>query len=129
MLLHNSSRLLKKLLPAGLLIIGMMGCKLTEKNVTGTWVSNFSDTLHVYTDHSFLAVPRHSSRDSGISGEWVISPASLSLYETGTNQKQRAAVFCGGLSKMGGYYSRTRLVNPWVCNTPSHRFISFRKLR
>ncbi len=101
------------------LILFLSSCKLTDESLTGKWVSNW-DTLIVNQNHHFYLTKGYKE------GNWSVSKRSLILNFTDGNN---GFGNCGGLQKIGFFSSRKKLVRFSSCTSPSHHFISYKKVR
>ncbi len=113
-------------------------CKLTEKSVTGKWLSG-SDTLFINQDHTFLFADRKDSyvtKDSEqvvdtsfvySTGNWTIS--NRTLYLTVNEDKQKVFGNCDQLWNWAKFFSKYKLIRPSYCYEPSNRFVAFNKIR
>ena len=120
-----------------LLLVLATGCKLTEKSVTGKWISG-SDTLFVEKDHSFLLTNRHYNylaKDSvrvpvisiaSSTGKWRLSRRTL--YLDFNADKKEIFGNCDILWNWRKFFSRYKLIRPSVCYEPSNRFVVYKKI-
>lgn len=133
------------------------GCRLTEKSVSGKWIS-IDDTLIINSNHSLIykqvlrIYPAGSESNDTIidkkgnriikvrynsqafdsikffSGTWSISKRFIKLnFDDG-----QAKIFfgdCSGLGKRRRSFSRYKLIRPMYCRKPTHHFVVFSKLR
>lgn len=115
-----------------------LNCTLTEKSVTGQWLSN-KDTLFLNSDYTFTLADRRDSYttidsmqslDTGFvhsSGRWTVSKKTLFLHFV----QDKKIVFgnCDQLWNWIRFLSKRKLVRPAHCYEPTNRFVLFRKIK
>jgi len=128
-----------KFCPIAIFILST-GCRLTEKSVTGIWLSGH-DTLFVNQDYTFRLTARKDSyvkKDSTMvfdtsivysTGKWSVSKKTLNLTFKG--DKKEFFGNCDALWLWGwrSFFKRNTLIRPRYCYEPSNRFTWFTKLK
>lgn len=121
-----------------LILVLLVGCKLTEQSVIGKWLSG-SDTLVIRKNHSFLFADRKNyyvkSADTSFfdtsfiysSGQWTLSERTL--FMTFNENKKEVFGNCGQLWNWRKFFSRQKLIRPTNCFEPSNQFVIFKKLK
>ena len=118
------------------LLILFTSCKLTEKSIPGKWVSNYSDTLSINNDHTFLLVhktgyhlkndgtPMYDTSIALYSGTWTISNKFLKMNFTEGSGKEMFGG-CEGLKKRTKWFSKYTLLRFKTCRSPTFDFVTF----
>ena len=122
------------------LLILFTSCKLTEKSLSGKWVSNYSDTLSINNDHTFLlthkagyylkkdGTPLYDTSIVFYSGNWTISNKSLKLDFKQDRGKEMFGS-CGGLEKRSKWFAKYTLHRFKTCKSPTFDFVTFSQIK
>ena len=111
-------------------------CTLTRKNVIGSWKDEFGDTLIIKSDNSFILIKSklnetrqdslvdNTMASSSLTGQWTLFNRSVSFMFSDTTMN------LGGDCRSYQYWwrlSKKKLVRPWTCKIPTHRFVTITK--
>lgn len=117
-------------------IVLLTSCTLTRENVIGKWKEQFGDTLIINSDNTFVLIKsrlNETNKDSlvdvtrassSLTGKWNLSNKSVSFKFSDTTMN------LGGDCRSYQYwwrFSKKKLVRPWTCKVPTHRFVTITK--
>jgi hypothetical protein len=111
-----------KLIGICILVACLSACRISQKSVTGEWISNY-DTLVFDNTKRFVL----SGRQKQYEGTWNVNGRSVYM-----NFKDEAglAFFGGsdGLTHRRISFTRYKLYRPYHCAFASNRFVVFKKV-
>ena len=112
-------------------------CSLTKNNVIGKWLVPQTDTLIIKPDYSFLLVktnpqtskvqPRGILLTSQIlDGHWSINKKKVYFIFDDTTKNLGSS--CTSLQYWWRRGSKKKLVMPRTCTSPTHHFVTVKKI-
>ena len=130
-------RLTYFLLTACILLVVLASCRLTRKDVIGTWKGGLDDTIVINSDNSFLFIKdkfskqnQNSFKDttsSHLTGHWILYKAAIHFDFADTMKN-----FGGGCTTYQYWKirsSKRKLIRPRTCRSPTHEFYSIIKVK
>ncbi len=124
-----------RILTVTISILLLTSCRLTKNNVIGKWADPSGATLTIKSDNSFILYKNSSTvqtqpgRDSSsflhVGGHWILS--ARQIYFEFTDTTQHLGSGCRSYSYWRKAGKKT-LVRPVTCESPTHRFVTVRKI-